>query len=81
MKKGNLSLTISTLFLASCGGGGGGGNNPTPTADINTGNFDGIWFGPCVNNAFGTSARQMLSLNGTSLVNNWGQSKIKHAIL
>ncbi|MEE9326136.1 MAG: hypothetical protein V3U71_02495 [Cocleimonas sp.] len=68
-KKSFLLLILSVL-LSGCGGGSSSFTNSEPDGsdDINSGSFDGLWFGPCVNNNFNYSARQTITLSGTSLI-------------
>ncbi len=68
-KKSFLFLILSFL-LSACGGGSSSFTNSEPdgSGDINSGSFDGIWFGPCVNNNFNYSARQRITISGASLI-------------
>lgn len=55
------------LSLGACGGGGGSGSGEN-TDDVDVSTFDGVWFGPCFNNLYDFSARQKITINGTSLI-------------
>jgi len=56
-----------SLSLGACGGGGVG-STPSTGVNIDTSTFDGVWYSPCFNNAHRFSARQKITVNGTSLI-------------
>ncbi len=61
-------FSISFLLLTACGGGNSDDKSATLPADVNSGNFDNVWYGPCINSNAGFSARQELSISGSSLI-------------
>ena len=77
-----VAIFLTTVFLTACGGGGGGGGGTSGsgtsgsgtsgsgTSDVDVSTFDGTWYSPCFNNAHDFSARQKLTINGTSLISN-----------
>jgi len=74
-------LFFIVFLLGACGGGGptnsgdangdgGGNNNPGNgnTTDVDVSTFNGTWYSPCFNNQHNFSARQKITINGTSLI-------------
>jgi len=59
------TLLLITLLLGACGGGNTTSNF---SSNVDVSKFDGTWYSPCFNNAHSFSARQTITINGTSLI-------------